>query len=377
MNNKQIQPSASLLSQILLDPARDLPLHAQLRRALEQLINKHFSDGSTFFSEADLIGHLGVSQGTIRRALADLATQGLLERKPARCSIVHRVDTHALKNLAVFLQDYALAPNSQLLNAISIECIKRGIQLQAFYTHKGELLGKAYELLKFPPQTSGAILLGNSPSATLELHGAMEEKRIRCVCVNTFLKEMPMAYVGVDNKVGIELGLDYLRKLGHRKVVLLVNEPEEVENIVQRMEVFEAYCKRYPEMAGSQIHHCRLHWGGDGIEAAMAAMNDIWAFHPTAIFSVSATGALVALRWLGQREVKVPKEVSVLAFDDASLNNLIHPSLTSLTRQYSPTAQAAVDYLANPTEKPCAFFIPPRLVKRESTGRAPVARARR
>lgn len=372
---RQKQPPISLLGEILLDPSRDLPLHAQLRRSLEQLILNHFSDGSVFFSETELIERMSVSQGTIRRALADLAGQGLLERKPARCSIVRRVDVHALKNVAVFLPDYGSPLMSEMFDAFSMECLNRGIQLQAFYTHKGELLTKAYELLKFPSRESGAILMGNSPSATLELYGAMQEKRIRCVSVDTFLKDSPIDFVGVANDLSIEMGLDHFRALGHCNIVLLVNEPEEGENIIQRIAAFDRYCQRHPDMALSRVFNCHLHLWEDGIEAASAAMERIWdsPVRPTAIFSISHTGGFVALRWLAQRGVVVPDQVSVLAFDETNFNHLAQPALTSLSRPYRTIAEAAFKFLAEPSPEPRTLFVSPSLIERESTGPVPAS----
>ena len=55
---------------------------------------------------------LGVSQGTIRRALADLAARGLLEKRQARCTIVKKLSgLSGFFNLAVFLPDYS-SPNA-------------------------------------------------------------------------------------------------------------------------------------------------------------------------------------------------------------------------------------------------------------------------
>jgi LacI family transcriptional regulator len=375
------QPPISLLEGILLDPSLDLPIHAQLRRALEQLITNNFHDGSIFFSETELVERISASQGTIRRALADLAEQGILERKPARCTIVRRVDMKALTDVAIFLPEYSSPLMSQMFDALSMECLDRDIQLHAFYTRKGEQLTKAYKQLKFSPDGGGAILMANLPSATLELAGAMREKRIRCVNIDTLLKDSPVDFVGVSNDMSIEVGMEHLYNLGHRNVVFFVDEPMEHENTIRRIVAFERYCQLHPDMALSRVFNCHVQFWEDGVAVASAMMESIWESpdRPTAIFSASHTAALVALRWLGQHHVAVPGEVSVLAFDDTDFNRLAQPALTSLARPFKTIAEVAFRFLADPATKPRSFSVISHLIERESTGpgaepvRAPLA----
>ncbi len=85
------------------------PLYAQVRAALvERLISKVWSPGSMLPSEFRIAEELGVSQGTVRKALDEMAASGLLVRKQGRGTFV----AEAADNEVLF-RFYRLVPNGQ------------------------------------------------------------------------------------------------------------------------------------------------------------------------------------------------------------------------------------------------------------------------
>ncbi|HEX2885205.1 GntR family transcriptional regulator [Vineibacter terrae] len=65
------------------------PLYHQLKQALtDQIISGRWGPGSELPSENELCAHFSVSRGTLRRALADLATHGLVSRQQGRGTFV-------------------------------------------------------------------------------------------------------------------------------------------------------------------------------------------------------------------------------------------------------------------------------------------------
>jgi GntR family transcriptional regulator len=68
-----------------------VPLHIQIHENLVlQLTSGRFGSGAELPPEAVLCAHYGVSRGTIRQALAELARDGLIERHPGRGSFLRR-----------------------------------------------------------------------------------------------------------------------------------------------------------------------------------------------------------------------------------------------------------------------------------------------
>jgi LacI family transcriptional regulator len=97
--------------------------------------------------------------------------------------------------------------------------------------------------------------------------------------------------------------------------------------------------------------------------------------HPfTAIFAfndVTAIGAISALREAGLR---VPRDISVLGFDDITAASMHHPPLTTIHQPLRNMGQVAASTLLSlirneiPHPQPEAITVYPRLVVRKSTG---------
>jgi len=362
-------PSPDLLQEIVLDQHRDMPLHAQLRNSLQRLIWDKFEDNDRFYSETQIIAAFKISQGTVRRALADLATLGLLERRPARGTLVRKpTGTIGLKYLAVFLPEW-FSPNlSRILQLLNIECLKRGVTLQTFYTHKGEHLLKAYDQLKFPPREGGVVLLSNSSQATDELAEALEDKGYHFVVVDTLVRNSGRNFVGTSNQAGIQLGLDYLTGVGHRKIALLVNEPEDNENVRERTAAFEEYVAEHASTLDARVYHCGVHLWDDSSSPAVKGIEEIWNSpnRPTAIFTISDYGAIGAITWLQKNGVRVPQDVSVLGTDGSEIGAVIHPGLTSVAHPFEKITETVFEILNDRSISARQVFLTPHLVHRES-----------
>ncbi len=82
-------PQAADLDGLILPVSSATPLYHQLTQALiDQIVSRRWPAGCELPSEIALCEHLGVSRGTLRRALADLARHGLVERRQGRGTFV-------------------------------------------------------------------------------------------------------------------------------------------------------------------------------------------------------------------------------------------------------------------------------------------------
>ena len=84
-----VQSEPPAVGGLTLPSAGVTPLYHQLKQALtEQIVSRRWPPGSELPSEIELCRHFGVSRGTLRRALADLAGHGLLARKQGKGTFV-------------------------------------------------------------------------------------------------------------------------------------------------------------------------------------------------------------------------------------------------------------------------------------------------
>ncbi len=347
-----------------------IPLYAKVRESLRELVMEHFADGDRFFSEPDLIERLGVSQGTVRRALGDLADEGLLIRKVPHGTFVRKLRTDRFA-IGVFMPRYDSPFLMEVLEKFSQECRQQKLLLRLYHTHHRETIDDTLQQMHSPPSEERILLLGETPRVTHELCVSMKKRGYHIVSVDTLTANEGVACVAVDNEAGIRIGMEHLLSLGHRRLTLLVNEPREAYNVHVRVEAFERLAKKY-NLTQARVVDCGTKLWGNSYEAAFAQMGDVMSAdpRPTAIFAVSDAGAWSALKWLNEHGIKVPAEVSVLGFDDDRPSQYLYPALSTLRQPIEDLVSCAVKLLSAKTRGGSMHLLPPTLVVRQSTGPA-------
>lgn len=145
-------------------PTQFLPLYAQVKQLLVQrLIDKTWTPGMGLPSENQLAAELKVSQGTVRKALDEMAAEKLVVRRQGRGTFVaEHTQEQALFHFfrLVDLDDQRKLPNSDVLStenaaASELECERLGLNPGEPVTRIERLRhldGKAviYEILSVP-----------------------------------------------------------------------------------------------------------------------------------------------------------------------------------------------------------------------------------
>ncbi|HRU06679.1 MAG TPA: LacI family DNA-binding transcriptional regulator [Candidatus Brocadiia bacterium] len=96
---------------------------------------------------------------------------------------------------------------------------------------------------------------------------------------------------------------------------------------------------------------------------------------PTAVFCHNDLCAWALLRVAYELGLSVPEDLSVMGFDNAEFSGHCRPALTTVEQPVEQLAETAVsllmDRMAHPDAPPRQVVLEPRLIVRESTGRAP------
>jgi len=361
-------PSTELLERVLISRDRGIPLHLQVRSTLRDVIENHCEDGQIFWTEALLMEKLDVSRATVRKALAELTREGLLVRRAAIGTSVSKKTVPT--TLGIFVHQYNSDFQSELLQATANECLKRGLQVQHYYTHNGEQISEAFERVKLPPHQQRIVILGETEGFTGQLYRALRDRGYHTVLVDAIWPGFQGSYVGTDNELVSRVGVDHLRELGHKRIVLLVNEPDVYDSVRRKIASFENIC-RNEGLPESRVVLCGTKPGESSFEKAYAAMESIWQQEPrpTAIFTVSDPGAWAVLKWCAEHRINVPGELSVLGFEGVRPSRFTHPSLTTVSHPIADIARSAIDLLWAKEER--QEFLRPFLVLGDSTGPAP------
>jgi DNA-binding LacI/PurR family transcriptional regulator len=223
------------------------------------------------------------------------------------------------------------------------------------------------------------VILGSSPLSLRHMAG-VTARGLQVVAFDRLTLNdagLELDSVRVDNALGAKLAVEHLLSLGHRRIAF-VSGPITSANRRDRLEGYRATLRE----AGIEPDP-RLEWTenvavGDAEEivteigrAAAVALLKL-PDPPTAFFAINdmtAVGIYAGCRELGR---SIPRDISVVGFDDIHLCRIVNPPLTTVRQPLGALMKAAVDLLITRMEEPGNgarehVTLTPELVRREST----------
>jgi DNA-binding LacI/PurR family transcriptional regulator len=175
----------------------------------------------------------------------------------------------------------------------------------------------------------------------------------------------PYPAVWTDDAVAMTEAVRYLAALGHQSLVR-VGGPSDLGHSAIRTQAFEAAA------ADAGIAHARVvttDFSGDGGSRATRSVL-LSAERPTAIIYDNDIMAVAGLGVASEMNVRVPHDLSILAWDDSQLCRMVRPRLSAMSHDVfrfgAQAAEALFEVLSDEpvTSRPAAA---PVLMPREST----------
>ncbi|WHT19890.1 LacI family DNA-binding transcriptional regulator [Crossiella sp. CA-258035] len=193
---------------------------------------------------------------------------------------------------------------------------------------------------------------------------------VQMVFVNGGAPALDVPDVTVDEQVAGYLAARHLVELGHRRIGFVCGPARSLPSRLKRAGWSAALEEAGLPADPALVAHAP--YGAAGGAAAMAGLLD--GPRPTAVICSSDHMALGALREAHRRGLSVPRELSIVGFDDIPLAAYCSPALTTLAQPIEEMARAAVDELVqrlNPAARRAggsySRVFRPKLVVREST----------
>jgi LacI family transcriptional regulator len=181
------------------------------------------------------------------------------------------------------------------------------------------------------------------------LSASLSRNRVPTVLIN-FEAETPLSRVLFDDEGGARLATEHLLELGHRRITFFFAPQFQTRlrpSVALRRDGFE----RTMAQAG-------LASGAATLEGDVAAMADAiqnendGAQRPTAVIAYSHREAVALLHELWKRGVRVPRDVSVVAFNDVYPVEQTNPPLTVVRLPLAEMGAAAAEQLVKLIESP-------------------------
>jgi DNA-binding LacI/PurR family transcriptional regulator len=144
----------------------------------------------------------------------------------------------------------------------------------------------------------------------------------------------------VDNEAGAASAVAYLVDAGHTRIGILTGELE-VPTASQRLAGFRRALVEHAIPVRDEL----IKTGSFHREHAIEDASELIAVRPapTAIFAANNILAEAALIALGQQGLRVPRDVSVVAFDDVPWMSMVEPGVTTLRQPIADMARSATE----------------------------------
>lgn len=315
----------------------------------------------------DVAKAAGVAPSTVSRALArpgrvSVATVALVREVAKQLGYQKsRTFPEAVPQsqlLAMVVSDIRNPVFTDLIRGADTAAEAAGYTLVVFDSRESSVRERAFE--RYLTSVDGVLLTSpRLPAAGIR----MLAKQRPVVVLNRIVGDLPC--VLTDAAEGVRYAVEHLHERGHTDITYVAGPAASWTDGVR--------WRGAQQTAGElSMRSYRIGPTLPTVEGGFRAAT-LWAANPTtaviAFNDVMATGFIVGLRSLG---LDVPRDVSVIGFDNSQLGTLTTPPLTSIASPLRDQGTTATNTLiAILSGKPVAaepILLPSRLMPRESTG---------
>ena len=340
-----------------------------LVRDLEQAIlaDVH-APGTQLPSEAELGRSYGISRISVRKALSELESRGLVFRRAGKGTFVQYPSANGRTPVlapigmsAPYMPSGAGSPLflNPIHESVADHCFELGYRLEWVHV-------KAVSQVE-RDSLSGLICV-SWPEEAIGGLAEIAERGVPVVMVNRSPKGMKLNSVTIDHCASARKAVEYLVQLGHRDVAMLVGDTS------------VSYMRERHQGYREALDSCGVGYDPElVIRCASWEPDEVWnqlrrclsERKVTALFIVAGIYTAPALTTLHRLGRGVPQDVSVITFDDVP--NPLYPIVPSLTAVRQPLAalgRRAVEMLHQAQRKgvqePIAEVLTAELVVRDS-----------
>jgi GntR family transcriptional regulator, arabinose operon transcriptional repressor len=316
-----------------------VPKYQQVKMAIEQQLEENILQaGDQLESEELLARRYHVSRITIKRALNDLVLEGRVKRIKGKGSFIREDAVPSRERIVELVyQGYDLL-NQKLGNTIVFNMLK-GAQ-SVLEKHDYALVLKDAENDVGNEQTiidqairnnaAGMLIDSTDPYKLADFYRRLSDHQVPFVLLDRYVPWVDTNVVASNNVLGAMKVVEYLAGLNHSRIGFASYLSLEITSIAERYSGFRNACKKYG-LEGSP----ECVWITQDLDKIVRSLHDaVMTKKITAVFCANDSFAVYLLRELMKHGVSVPRDLSVVGFDDV-LDLSLHPVPLTTVHQAS------------------------------------------
>ena len=187
----------------------------------------------------------------------------------------------------------------------------------------------------------GLFMVASSDLSAGSLPEEVGSLPVPCVMVDRVFDEVACDKALFDHRLGGYLATKHLLEQGHRRIACLVNAEHAMTGRLRLQGYGEALAEYGLSVDPAYVFETD-YYSPDAYEAARGILDT----DATAVFASSDNIALGLLKRLYEAEKRVPRDYSVVSYDNSAADSLFEPALTAVDQDVSALADAAFALLA-------------------------------
>ena len=177
---------------------------------------------------------------------------------------------------------------------------------------------------------------------------AAQDAGMPVVAINRSLPvDTPLSAVWFDHRSGGRIATQHLLDLGHRRIAHIAGPANRTTGI-DRRHGYEAALVA----AGISPQSALVATGDYSFASGEHLMGELWRERPTAVFVAGDAMALGALRALSRLGVRVPDDLSLVAFGNPDFVRYATPAITTVDLPVAAAGEVAVELALRRMQRP-------------------------
>ncbi|MCA1635314.1 MAG: LacI family transcriptional regulator [Acidobacteria bacterium] len=270
--------------------------------------------------------------------------------------------------IGLVISDIANPFFPELVKSIETAAFERGYDVMLSNTNYDPERTSHYVRRFIERKVAGVVLMTSELDTALI--GELARRDVSVVFLDLGKPGVHMSNLCVNYDAGIEEAISHLVSLGHRRIAF-IGGPASLPSAEKRLEAFHGSLRRHLPEAPVLVYH-----GDFKLEGGRRAACEIMAGRgrPTAVVAANDMMALGAMGEFRAAGLDIPRDISIIGFDDIAFASLIEPQLTTVCLPRIELGRRAVEAvlatIARPDQQGVEINIQTYLVIRRSTAPA-------
>lgn len=319
--------------------------------------------------EDELAREYGVSLITVRRAMTELVSDGVIRRVRGQGSYVKQRPVPkkqpSEEKVIAFLLNHdnnAAVSITRIITGVQDVLSRRGYRLLAEWNVVSGPVEKSAIDRMIANRVDGFIIYPFDPDADTDNYEYIEKRGLPYVVLDRYPHGRPCAYVGSDNFAGGMAACGALLRYGHKNIAMITNFGF-LSSEQERMAGFLLAARE----AGSEVQAAVIDGAKREELPSLIRRSGV-----TGLFCVSDRVAARTIQLLTVKGLRVPEDVSVIGFDDCFFDSSVNLQFASVRQDFRSIGCLSAEKLLELIDGKSVFpgtktLLPVELVERRTS----------